>query len=484
MFILLTMFKELRKKKTAKKIWIILSIVIIPAFCFWGFGSALRGREESAFAGKVSGRPVSIQDYVKNYQAVRNQYLIQLGGEQLAKLEKYLDLETQAWDRIVLLEETKRKKIRVSDEEIVNLVKQYPFFQRDGKFDPKLYREIVTYEFGISPREFEEQVRDNSKIAKLFQKTTGDIKVSDNEIRDAYSEENEQISLDYVRAGAEEFLEETSVEEREIRDYYEQNQAEFQKPLSYNLEYIKVDVKNKQQIDKVSEMLGEGFSLKDAAKETGLEVKETGFFSADEPIPHIGWSTEILRILPKLKAQKKAWPQPIQTEADSVHFVKLKGEEQPGVAPLDEIKDEVSRKLRREKAGSIAKEKLEACRQKALESGLEKAAEESSLKFGSTELFKRRGYVEGLGDSSVFFDAAANLEENRISQIVDAPSGFYLVKINKRILPDENRFEQEKENFAKRLLAEKKQRYFAELLNGLKDKPNTFFAGRHPAAAF
>jgi peptidyl-prolyl cis-trans isomerase D len=476
MFIILAMFRKLRKKKTAKKIWIILAILIIPAFCFWGFGSALRGRKDSAFVGKVSGRPVSVQDYVKNYRAVRNQYLIQLGEEQFAKLEKYLDLEAQTWDRIVLLKEADRKRIRVSNAEVINFVKQYPFFQSNGEFDPKLYREIVTYEFRLSPRDFEEQIRDNLKIAKLYQKITEDIKVSDNEIRDAFIEENEQISLNYVRATAEEFLDEVSIEEQELRDYYEQNRMEFEKPLSYNLEYIKVSAKDKQVVDKISELLEQGSGLQGAAKETGLEVKETGFFSIDEPIPHIGWSTEIMKILPKLKAQKKAWPHPIQSEAEFVHFIKLKEERQPHVPPLDKIKDEVSQELRQEKARQIAKEKLEACRQKAWACGLEKPAEEFGLKFGTTELFKRHSYVEGLGDSSIFFDAVQNLEENQISQIIDTPSGFYIVKLGERILPEEEKLEQEKESFTKRLLAEKKQRYFAKFLNDLKNKPKTFFA--------
>jgi len=61
------MLKILRSKKTAKKIWITLAILIIPAFCLWGFGSALRSREETPFLGKVFGKSISIQEYVNNY---------------------------------------------------------------------------------------------------------------------------------------------------------------------------------------------------------------------------------------------------------------------------------------------------------------------------------------------------------------------------------------------------------------------------------
>lgn len=478
------MLKRLRSKKTAKRIWIILAILIIPAFCFWGFGSALRSKKESTFVGKVSGKLVSVQDYLKNYRAVRNQYLIQLGEDQFAKLEKYLNLEAQTWDRIVLLAQARQKRIRVSDEEVINSIKGYPFFQSNGKFDPKLYREIITYLFRLSPREFEEEIRDNLKIAKLFQKVTEGITMKEEEIRKAYNKEHEQISASYILTSPENFLNEVSIEEIELLDYYNRNQEQFKKPLSYNLEYIKAETKDKQSINKIAELLNQGFSLQDAAKDTGFAAEETGFFTIDEPIPRIGWSTEILRILPKLKPQGKAWPHPIQTEANFVHFVKLKEEKPPHVPPFNEIKEEVSQNLRREKASQIAREKLEACRSEADASGFAQAAEKFSLQPGETKLFKRRSYVEGLGDSDIFFEAVQNLEENRLSQIINTPSGFCVVKLKERILPAEEKFEQEKQDFAKKLLSEKKQEYFERLLIELKNRPNTFFTAESSSGNF
>ncbi|MGD9015589.1 MAG: SurA N-terminal domain-containing protein [Candidatus Omnitrophota bacterium] len=476
----MVMLKILRSKKTAKKIWIGLAVVIIPAFCLWGFGSALRSKGETPFLGRVFGKSISTQEYIKHYRAVRNQYLIQLGEEQLAKLEKHLNLEMEAWDRIILLAEAKRKKITVNNKEVIDSIKQYPFFQNAGKFNPALYREIITYVFRTSPRQFEEEIRDNLTIAKLYYQVTSQIRLSDEEIKHAYEKINEQISLDYISTLPDDFLGEVSVEKQELLDYYNQNTEQFSRPLSYNLEYIKLESKDNQIIKEIGQLLNQGFSLQDAVKNTEWEIQETGFFNTNQPIPQIGWSTEILEILPKLKAKDKAWPQPIQTDANIVYFVGLKEKREPHTPPFEDIQDEVKQKLTHQKASQIAKGKLEACGKEAEISNLAAAAEKFNLEIGQTELFKRQGYVEGLGDSDIFFEAVENLAEDQISQIVTTPSGFYLVKLKQRIRPDEKEFQQEKEEFATNLLAQKREEYFRNFLSELKNRPNTF--SKHIAA--
>ena len=51
------MIKLLRNKKVQKKIWIVLAIIIVPAFVLWGSASLLRGPKEekhSATENEVS----------------------------------------------------------------------------------------------------------------------------------------------------------------------------------------------------------------------------------------------------------------------------------------------------------------------------------------------------------------------------------------------------------------------------------------------
>ncbi len=468
------MLKTLRNRKTAKKIWIALAAIIIPAFCFWGFGSAMRGRKKTVSLGIISGKTINIQEYRKNYKAIWDQYLIRIGEEQLAKLGKYLDLETQTWDRIILLTEAKRRRIKINNKEVINFIKQYPFFQRDGVFNPGSYREMVNYFFRTKPRMFEEETRDNLIIAKLYASVTREITISDEEIKREYIKENEQISLEYITAIAGDFLNDVSLQDNELSDYYNQNPEQFKQPLAYNLEYINIDTKEKETINKIMQSFNQGFSLQDIVKDMNLELKETGPFSNNDPIPKIGWSTEILQAIEKLKPQGKAWPEPIQGDTEAVYFIRLKDKKAPYVLSFKEVKDKVSQLARLEKAKQIAKEKLTACRNEVQTSNIASAAKKFNLKTGKTELFKRKGYVEGLGDSDIFFGAIENLQQNALSPVIDSASGFYIVKLAERVEPDEEKFRQEKQDYGNSLLVEKKQYYFLKFLAKLKTSPNTY----------
>ena len=176
-------------------------------------------------------------------------------------------------------------------------------------------------------------------------------------------------------------------------------------------------------------MLNQGTSLKDAAGKTESEIKETGFFSIDMPIPQIGWSTEILRILPKLKPKASAWPEPIQVDTKDAYFIKLKEEKQSHIPPFDDVKDKVDKSLGEHKANQIAREKLAACRDETEASDFTKAAKKCNLETGETELFKRRSYVKGLGDSDSFFEAVQDLKEDEVSQIISV----FLIELNSQI---------------------------------------------------
>ena len=179
------MLKLLRNKKTAKKIWIGLAIIIMPAFIFWGFGGAMRDRDEKGYIGKISGKKISTLEFKDSLSAVKNIAIMQY-GENLQAIEKTLNLEALTWQRLALLGSAKKLKIKASDQEVVNQVESYPFFMRQGKFDNKTYNDILRYVFHTQARIFEEQTRQNIIISKLYNKVTDGITVEDKEVREEY----------------------------------------------------------------------------------------------------------------------------------------------------------------------------------------------------------------------------------------------------------------------------------------------------------
>lgn len=161
------MLKALRHKKTRKRILIALAIVVVPAFTFWGFSGALRSQKESNYAGRIFGKKISLLDFQDALGATKNSAIIQY-GDNFEEIQKYLNLESQAWERLVLLFEAKKRKITVTDKEVIDYLQHYPFFQRKGQFDNSLYSQMLEYVFRTPARQFEEQTRQNLVLAKLL----------------------------------------------------------------------------------------------------------------------------------------------------------------------------------------------------------------------------------------------------------------------------------------------------------------------------
>ncbi|MBI4708031.1 MAG: SurA N-terminal domain-containing protein [Candidatus Omnitrophica bacterium] len=467
------MLKILRNKKTARKVWIVLALLIVPAFVFWGAGSLVRDKKEMGTAGKIFGKNVSLLEYRDAYNAVRAQAQLQF-GDNFSELRQYLDLENLAWDRLVLLYEAKRRKIKVSDKEVIELIRSVPIFQKKGRFDNRFYSETLRYFLRMQPRAFEEQIRQNITISKLYNQITENIKVTDEDIRKEYQKLNEEISLTYLAALPADFTKGIYPQEKEMREYFENNSVQFKQPLSFNLEYAVSD--SEAKIKEAANLLPKKKKLELAAKDTGADFNKTGLFAQSDPIPGIGWSPEILElIMTKLKPGQFSEPLNIDKK---FYIVGLIERREPYIPEFAQAKDKVKEAMIKTESAKIAKEKIEACLTK-MQSDFKinpktidftKLAKEFSLKTDSTSPFKFGSYIEGIGASDNFWAAAQKLKENEFSPVISMPSGYYIIKTKSKTPIDEKKFASEKTEFGKKILAQKQQESFVKFTAELKQK--------------
>ncbi|MDD5737837.1 MAG: SurA N-terminal domain-containing protein, partial [Candidatus Omnitrophica bacterium] len=83
---------------------------------------AVSSHETSPAAGKVFGKKVQFSDFQKSYIAARTQMIMKY-GELPRDPQVETALEEQAWDRIILLAQAKKERVKVDDKEIVAFVK-------------------------------------------------------------------------------------------------------------------------------------------------------------------------------------------------------------------------------------------------------------------------------------------------------------------------------------------------------------------------
>lgn len=466
------MLKQLRHKKTSKKIFIGLALIIVPAFAFWGFGSALRSSSKESVAGKLYGKNIPIQEYREALEATKNQAIIQF-GDKFQEVQKYINFDDQAWERLTLLDEIRRRGITASDKEVEELIAGYPFFQKNGQFDDRTYQEMLQYVFRTQPRAFEEQARQNLEMGKLFAEITAGIRLDDKDIREEYRKANEEISVSFISAVLADFAKEAAPKDSEIESYYQKNPLQFKQPLSFNIEYLVFDSENK--VSEAAKLLNAKGDMQKAAKDTGSTVKTTGLFAQNEPIAGIGWSPEVINLISKLKAGEHT--QPIHLD-ENYYILRLIERKESYVPAFDKIKSKVRDAYVKESSEKTAKTKITECLKKVKEAyklnpksvDFVKIAKAGGLKSGATQDFKFGSYIEGIGASDALWMAAQGLKPDEISDIVEIPTGLYIIKLKNRASIDEKRFQADKDSFAAKALQQKKQDFFLKYTQELKKK--------------
>jgi hypothetical protein len=458
------MLRILRNKKTQKKIWIGLAIIIIPAFAFWGFGSSTGGDDKFQSAGKIFGKNISYQEYQQSLSAVRVQAVMQF-GDKLPKLEQYLNLEGQAWERIILLYEAKKRKISASDKEVVKMIENAPYFQDKSGFNSKIYGQTLRYVLAVKPRAFEEQTRQNIILSKLYQQVTEGISLNAQQIRDEYEKDNQELSISYVESKAEDFVKKIKPTDAQIQEYFTNNPALFREPDSFNAEYCAIN--SESQNNALAKLLLKKVPMEKAAQELNLTFKETGFFNLNSPVPGLGWPAESSGLFSKLKIGEYA---PLLQANGVSYIVKLKDKRLANTPEFEKIKDAVRTRFINSSAEKMAKDKITECSEKLTTMNFKKAASKCGLKIKKTPLFKKTSKVEGLGSGVIFWNTAKLLKEGQTSQVIRQNNNFYIIELASLTPIDENKFLKEKSALEEKMLSTKKQEKLNQLLNELKQK--------------
>lgn len=472
------MLKQLRDKKTAKKIWITLAVIVLPAFLFWGLGDFVRNKQGSDYVGRIEGKNISLLEYKDAVDALRNQLIMQYRLD-ASQAKQYPNMDSEVWTRLVLLAEAKIRKINVSDRQVIEFLQTYPFFQRKGRFDNRLYTESMRYDFHTQPRVFEEQIRQNLILLKLYQEITKNIAaINDEETKEAYRKANEEISVYYISASSAEFAKNIAPSEEETREYFAANLLEFKQPISYNVEYVFADSEAKMK--NILMRLKKKRDFAGAAKDMGLEAKETGLFAQDTGfIPGIGWSPEILTIISKLKTGQLSPP----INADNKYYIfRLKERKEAHMPDFETVQEKVREAYIAKKSKGAAREPLEICLAELKENyaanpkavDFEKIAQKYGLKAGSTGMFKYGSYIDGIGSSDSFWLAADKLKENEPSSVIEGASALYVARLKDRTPIDEKKFENEKKEFSSQLLLQKKYASFIKFTEELKRRSQKF----------
>lgn len=169
-----------------------ITIVIIVTFVFWGIGP--KDNPQKGILAQVDNEVIRLDEYWRVYE---NEYKrlkeTNPSDEETKKLgERVLD---SMIDRMVLVVIAKKAGIRVSEDELQNEITKIPYFQKDGVFDPEVYRRALKLN-RLTPQAFEEQLRNDLIFLKMSRliRETAELTEDEKKMIDIFKQSNPQIA--------------------------------------------------------------------------------------------------------------------------------------------------------------------------------------------------------------------------------------------------------------------------------------------------
>ena len=241
--------------------------IIILVFVFWGVGGLTGG--PSTVILTVNGDPVTIQEFQRKYEQLEQQVRAQYPDIDAAGL-KAMQLKQQLVQNLVLekllTQEAQRLGIVVTPVELRHLIESFPAFHNaEGKFDPEAYLSMLKAQHN-TPGNFESELRNNMVINKLRDDVTAGAFVPEGAVKDLFLYEGERRILEYVLYPVGDYTSKVAVEDAQIKDYYDANQAAFTVPPQADVEYLLIGAESLAGSQSISDQAVADFYEKNAAQ--------------------------------------------------------------------------------------------------------------------------------------------------------------------------------------------------------------------------
>lgn len=230
----------------AKFIWVFLFIAFVGVFLFADMSGLIgqTGVSPTTIVGEVNGEKIPYLAWENLTRQLVQQQEQQSGRAVTA--DERLQAEQSAFDQMVsdilLQQEYERRRIIVTDQEIIDAARyspppqfmQAPELQTDGQFDPAKYQRFLTSPAARQQgllRQLEDYYRSELPRTKLFAQVAAETWVSDDALWQAYKDERDTAEVRFValRPTAAQ-IEAAAVTAADARRYYQQYEDRWERP--------------------------------------------------------------------------------------------------------------------------------------------------------------------------------------------------------------------------------------------------------------
>jgi peptidyl-prolyl cis-trans isomerase D len=457
-------------------------IIIIVAFVgtsvvYFGASAISGGGGKHNVVASVDGEEIPVERFrrgqanmIRAYESASRKHLSTEDAERMGINQQVIsDLVRDA----VIVQGAEREGIRVSDEELRQRIQEVREFQLNGRFSRDQYLRLLRLA-KFEPAEFESEMRRQIKRERLEALVMAGAKLSEAELREAYTLLNERVRGDWASMAVEplmagmsvaaeelepyvsahkaqftrperrriEYVVLTSamfpqpVSDHDVEAYYKAHESEFERPRRIHVAHILVRVPSvggseaeNQARAKVAAVIkrvqgGEDFAkvAKEVSEDTANAGQggDLGWIGTGELVPQFEQAAFALK-----KGEVSAAP--VRTPF-GYHAIKVLDTREGGKSPLKEVAPQIKAKLSLEGADKAAQAKADTVRVPLMEAK-SFAAEAKTLGLEVREATMGRGDgLPGIGREAALEDAVFSLALGGVSAPVKIRDGYVVVK--------------------------------------------------------
>lgn len=212
---------------------------IIIVFIFW-YGWSGPGDKSQTYAARVNGVVISYDQFYNVYESELEKIRLRFGGALPPELMQKVNLKksviTGLVHQVLMLQEATRLGMFVTDEDLARDVKSNPQFQRDGVFDPNMYR-MYLQSIKLTPAMYEQTRKQELLEEQLIRLLTDSIKTDPEEIKRWWHFQNDKVVLSVLLIKPE-VKETKEIDQKALESFFRKNEKKYEIPESLNLKYV------------------------------------------------------------------------------------------------------------------------------------------------------------------------------------------------------------------------------------------------------
>jgi len=487
----------------------ILYGLIAASFVIWGVGSVGDGTVTTV--AEVRGTRISRTDLDRETAMLQRQYEQLLRGMPMPP-----NLRSQALDNLVeaalVRHEVHQLGVEVSDEEVVGAITKIPQLQQNGRFSRELLGRVL--EAQRDRGEFEESIRRDLREQRIRTFIGDGVQVSDADVEERYRLDREQVSLAVARVSTADFAANAAVTDADLEAELTAHPERYRTPATVRARYVAygrtefeslaapkeeqiravyqdgledrfTDVEEvrarhilvrvppgsddaaKTKVRTTAEALlkkiRDGADFATLAKEKSEDAisaakgGDLGFFSRGRMVAEFDAAAFALE------------PGTLSDLVESpfgFHIIKVEEKKAAGPRPFEAVREQVTKELTAERAIELAARQAEAD-QRAVVGGKALSEAVGSRKVQETPPFSANADVPGIGRVKEFVDAALNLDEGQVSDLIHTDDAIYMLTPFERkepAIPPLDQIRDRVTTDAKRSAGERKAKEHAEKL--------------------